>query len=269
MLSHDPRPRARADADAMRARIARRLQRYAPAVQAAVQETARGHPRVADLALSFPALLFALAVPRREADAARATAAAIEGRALCRRGASRGRADVAAQAAGRRADETASASSRRRSLPPAHRQSPAAFAEARAGLARDRGVRGAMGARAVRDLDRARADARAERHQARSAQAALPLGLVLAAARHGRASADRQAVAAGAALQDGARRRLRVARARRPAHQSWRGADRRPMADARLHAQLPIHPVAQRRRDRGGSGRDEELPEYLRLQSRA
>ena len=90
MLSHDPRPRGRADADAARTRIARRLQRYAPAVQAAVQKAARGHPRVADLALSFPALLFALAVPRREADAARAHAAAIEGRAL---------ADVA-QAAG-------------------------------------------------------------------------------------------------------------------------------------------------------------------------
>jgi hypothetical protein len=90
MLSHDPRPRGRADADATRTRITRRLQRYAPAVQAAVQVTARRHPRVADLALSFPALLFALAVPRREADAARAFAAAIEGRAL---------ADVA-QAAG-------------------------------------------------------------------------------------------------------------------------------------------------------------------------
>jgi len=82
MLSHDPRPRGRADADTTRSRIAQRLQRYAPAVQAAVQKAARMHPRVADLALSFPALLFALAVPRREADAARAFAAAIEGRAL-------------------------------------------------------------------------------------------------------------------------------------------------------------------------------------------
>ena len=82
MLSHDPRPRGRADADTTRSRIAQRLQRYAPAVQAAVQKAARMHPRVADLALSFPALLFALAVPRREADAARAFAAAIGGRAL-------------------------------------------------------------------------------------------------------------------------------------------------------------------------------------------
>jgi hypothetical protein len=82
MLSQDPRPRIRADADATRTRLERRLRRYAPAVQAAVQKTARGHPRVADLALSFPTLLFALAVPRRGDDAARALAAAIDGRPL-------------------------------------------------------------------------------------------------------------------------------------------------------------------------------------------
>jgi hypothetical protein len=82
MLSNSTLPRPHAGADEARARVERRLSRYSAGVQAAVRATARLHPRVADLAASFPALLFALAVPRREADVARALAAVIDGRPL-------------------------------------------------------------------------------------------------------------------------------------------------------------------------------------------
>jgi hypothetical protein len=49
-------------------RIASRLRRFAWRHREAVSALARRHPRLADLALSFPALLFALAVPRRRFD---------------------------------------------------------------------------------------------------------------------------------------------------------------------------------------------------------
>jgi hypothetical protein len=62
--------------------IERRLRRYSPRAQAPVCALAARHPRVADLAISFPALLFALAVPRRGIDPERAIARAIDGRAL-------------------------------------------------------------------------------------------------------------------------------------------------------------------------------------------
>jgi hypothetical protein len=62
--------------------IERRLRRYAPPLQAAVRAVANRHPRIADLAVSFPALLFALAVPRHDVDPAPALAAAIDGRSL-------------------------------------------------------------------------------------------------------------------------------------------------------------------------------------------
>jgi hypothetical protein len=48
--------------------IASRLQRFAWRHREAVSELAYSHSRLADLALSFPALLFALAVPRRRFD---------------------------------------------------------------------------------------------------------------------------------------------------------------------------------------------------------
>jgi hypothetical protein len=70
---------AHACAEDAHARVQRRLRRYSAAAQAAVQATASLHPRVADLAVSFPALLFALAVPRRGIDPARAIAAAVNG----------------------------------------------------------------------------------------------------------------------------------------------------------------------------------------------
>ena len=90
MLSHTARPRDPAGADQPRALVERRLRRYSAAAQTAVRTAARTHVRVADLAVSFPVLLFALAMPRRELDPACALTAVIDGRPL---------ADVA-QAAG-------------------------------------------------------------------------------------------------------------------------------------------------------------------------
>src|SRR3977135_3678068 len=43
--------------------LERQLRRYCPRSQGAVRALAMRHPRIADLAASFPALLFALAVP--------------------------------------------------------------------------------------------------------------------------------------------------------------------------------------------------------------
>jgi hypothetical protein len=80
MLSVQARPHG--CADEARARLERCLRRYSVTAQAAVRAAAALHPRIADLAVSFPALLFALAMPRRDADAARAFDAAIEGRPL-------------------------------------------------------------------------------------------------------------------------------------------------------------------------------------------
>jgi hypothetical protein len=64
-------------ADAAKLRAQRRLARYHKDFRGQVQALARRHPRLADLAASFPALLFALAAPRRgfqpEAVIARAT----------------------------------------------------------------------------------------------------------------------------------------------------------------------------------------------------
>jgi hypothetical protein len=62
--------------------LERRLRRYQPHVQGAVRALALRHPRVADLAASFPALLFALAVPRNRLDPACAAASVIDGAAL-------------------------------------------------------------------------------------------------------------------------------------------------------------------------------------------
>lgn len=60
----------------------RRLRRYHPRVQEKVRALAMRHSRIADLAASFPALLFALAVPRPGLDPAPALARVIDGRAL-------------------------------------------------------------------------------------------------------------------------------------------------------------------------------------------
>jgi hypothetical protein len=62
--------------------IERRLRRYAPAAQARVRALAYRHPRLADLALSFPPLLLALALPRPGADPEPAIARAIDGSPL-------------------------------------------------------------------------------------------------------------------------------------------------------------------------------------------
>jgi hypothetical protein len=76
--------------------LERRLRRYHPRYQGAVRVLAMRHPRIADLAASFPALLFALAVPRPGLDPEPALALAIDGLGLAEVGAA---ADVAAKAA--------------------------------------------------------------------------------------------------------------------------------------------------------------------------
>jgi hypothetical protein len=60
----------------------RRLRRYHPRFQGMVRSLAMRPSRIADLAASFPALLFALAVPRPGLDPTRALARVIDGRAL-------------------------------------------------------------------------------------------------------------------------------------------------------------------------------------------
>jgi hypothetical protein len=69
--------------------LERQLRRYHPRFQGAVRALAMRHSRIADLAASFPGLLYALAMPRPGLDPARALAHVIDGRAL---------ADVAAAA---------------------------------------------------------------------------------------------------------------------------------------------------------------------------
>jgi hypothetical protein len=59
--------------------LERRLRRYHTRFQGAVCALAMQHPRMADLAASFPALLFALAVPRPGLDPAPAVARVIDG----------------------------------------------------------------------------------------------------------------------------------------------------------------------------------------------
>src|SRR5436305_646250 len=60
----------------------RQLQRFHPRFRDAVGLLAMRHSRIADLALSFPALLFALAVPRRGFDPAPVLARVIDGQTL-------------------------------------------------------------------------------------------------------------------------------------------------------------------------------------------
>lgn len=62
--------------------LERRLRRYQSRFQPAVRALAMGHARIADLAASFPGLLFALAVPRPGLDPAPAIARVIDGLAL-------------------------------------------------------------------------------------------------------------------------------------------------------------------------------------------
>ncbi|WP_407187474.1 hypothetical protein [Bradyrhizobium centrosematis] len=62
--------------------LERRLRRYHPRFQNAARALAARHPRLADLAASFPALLFALAVPRAGLDPSRAIACVVDGAPL-------------------------------------------------------------------------------------------------------------------------------------------------------------------------------------------
>jgi hypothetical protein len=72
--------RARPEGDA----IERRLARYRPEIQPPVRRLAARHAWIADLALSFPALLFALAVPRKGTDADAAARLVMSGAPLAR-----------------------------------------------------------------------------------------------------------------------------------------------------------------------------------------
>jgi hypothetical protein len=62
--------------------LERQLRRYHPRFACAVRALAMRHSRIADLAVSFPSLLFALAVPRPGLDPARALARVIDGCSL-------------------------------------------------------------------------------------------------------------------------------------------------------------------------------------------
>ena len=62
--------------------LERRLRRYHPRFRGAVRALALRHARIADLAASFPALLFALAVPPPACDPARVIACVIDGCSL-------------------------------------------------------------------------------------------------------------------------------------------------------------------------------------------
>jgi hypothetical protein len=74
--------RLTARVDRAHARVERHLRRYPAAVQTAVRAAARLHPHVADLAVSFPALLPALATARRAGDRERLVAAILAGEPL-------------------------------------------------------------------------------------------------------------------------------------------------------------------------------------------
>jgi hypothetical protein len=82
MLSPRAAPRVSARAEHIRARVEGHLRRFPTAVRTAVRATARVHPHVADLAVSFPALLFAVATAPRDSDRARMIAAIVEGEPL-------------------------------------------------------------------------------------------------------------------------------------------------------------------------------------------
>lgn len=84
MLSPRAAPRVTARAEHIRARVEKHLRRYPAVVQTSVRAVACLHPHVADLAISFPALLFAVAITRRGADRARLIAAIVEGEPLAR-----------------------------------------------------------------------------------------------------------------------------------------------------------------------------------------
>jgi len=68
----------------------RRLRRFHPRFQGKVRAVAAQHPHIADLAASYPALLFALAVPRPGLDPAPALAHVIAGRSLAEAAAAAG-----------------------------------------------------------------------------------------------------------------------------------------------------------------------------------
>ena len=63
-------------------RIAKHIQRFRPQVRERIRAVAARHPWIADLAVSFPALMFALALPNNKIKAEEATRLAIAGAPL-------------------------------------------------------------------------------------------------------------------------------------------------------------------------------------------
>jgi hypothetical protein len=69
-------------ADARALRVEQQLKRFRPEVRSRVMALAYRHPWIADLAVSFPALIFALAFPRRGVDARAALRLVLNGTSL-------------------------------------------------------------------------------------------------------------------------------------------------------------------------------------------
>src|SRR5690606_8046433 len=75
-------PRAKTVA-AKAERVERSLACFRPEIQSRVRTLAARHPWLADLAISFPGLLFALAFPRRAASSEHALSLVLSGASLC------------------------------------------------------------------------------------------------------------------------------------------------------------------------------------------
>lgn len=87
---HAPLARLGGCADARAVRVEHQLNRFHPKVRPRVVALARRHPWIADLAVSFPALLFALAYPRVGVCSRRTVQLVVEGAPLARIAASAG-----------------------------------------------------------------------------------------------------------------------------------------------------------------------------------
>ena len=82
MSMHALLDRGSAHAETRAPRVEHQLKRFRPDVHPRVMAFARLHPWIADLAVSFPALIFAIAFPRRGVDARAALRLVVEGAPL-------------------------------------------------------------------------------------------------------------------------------------------------------------------------------------------
>ena len=116
--------------------LERRLRRYHPRFQGRVRALAMRHSRIADLAVSFPALLFALAAPRPGLDPAPALARVIDGCALAEAAAV---VELPLWLRKLPPEAFGHPTARRRTVSPADREPPAALSQSCADLATDLG----------------------------------------------------------------------------------------------------------------------------------